>query len=88
MENNFGLLPSDIDAIVKVLQNYTGVKQAIIFGSRAKGNYRRGSDIDIALMGDENKPFDLSHIQYMLNEELPYPSVAQFCLKFYSSSSM
>ncbi len=73
MENKFGLLPSDISAIIGVLQKDAGVQQAIIFGSRAKGNYKQGSDVDIALFGDEKQSFNLSNIQYLLNEELPLP---------------
>ncbi|MDD4155892.1 MAG: nucleotidyltransferase domain-containing protein, partial [Candidatus Cloacimonetes bacterium] len=45
-----------------------GVKKSIIFGSRAKGNYKYASDIDIAIDGNENR------VAYYLNEEsnLPY----------------
>ncbi|MDR0941424.1 MAG: nucleotidyltransferase domain-containing protein [Bacteroidales bacterium] len=38
--------------IVSILSNYDEVKQVLIFGSRAKGSYHTGSDIDMAIMGN------------------------------------
>jgi uncharacterized protein len=47
--NTFGLSDSDLNKIIEILRNTTEVKGGKIFGSRAKGNYREGSDIDIAV---------------------------------------
>jgi predicted nucleotidyltransferase len=47
----FGLSDEDIDSINDIFKNYL-IEKAVIFGSRAKGNYKDGSDIDIALFGD------------------------------------
>ena len=69
----FGLKQSDIEAIVKVLQGFPAIETALIFGSRAMGNYKRGSDIDIAIKG-EDVTFNISSkISYLLNEETPMP---------------
>ena len=46
---NFGLPDTLIEKIINILQNHPGVEEAIIYGSRAKGNYREGSDIDMVL---------------------------------------
>jgi type I restriction enzyme S subunit len=44
-----------------------------LFGSRAKGNYKPGSDIDIALWGDELNAKDILSLHVSWNElELPY----------------
>jgi predicted nucleotidyltransferase len=51
MNLDFGLTHSDLHAIKQVLAKYPQIEQAIIFGSRAKGNYKPGSDVDIALKG-------------------------------------
>jgi|GEM_PF-377135 len=51
----FGLDDTIIDKIVKVFEGNPKVDKAYIFGSRAKGNYRAESDIDIAIKG-----FDIS----------------------------
>ena len=63
----FGLKENELKEIKEILKR-ENVKTAIIFGSRAKGNFKKGSDIDLAIIGDERK------ISYILNEEtfLPY----------------
>ncbi len=73
MNNKFGLLEADVAAILSVLSSHAKVERAYIFGSRAKGNYRTGSDVDLALKG-ENLDFDtVSQISYLLNEETNMP---------------
>jgi predicted nucleotidyltransferase len=48
----YGLSEETIAKINGVLANHTTVGKAIIYGSRAKGNYKNGSDIDLTLTGD------------------------------------
>lgn len=48
----YGLSVKTIDKIITVLKSCHGVQKVILFGSRAKGNFKEGSDIDIALTGD------------------------------------
>ncbi|MFN5514730.1 MAG: nucleotidyltransferase domain-containing protein [Cyanobacteriota bacterium] len=48
----FGLAPATIAQIQQVFSAYPEIEQAILYGSRAKGNYRPGSDIDLTLVGD------------------------------------
>ncbi|MGL4873590.1 MAG: nucleotidyltransferase family protein [Clostridium sp.] len=68
----FGLLDKDIEYIKKSLYEVEGVEKAVIFGSRAIGNYKKGSDIDIALIGKiEDK--ELYKIEDTLNEVYPLP---------------
>ena len=47
-----GLPAATIGAIQQVFHRYPGIRQAILYGSRAKGNFRPGSDIDLTLKGD------------------------------------
>lgn len=47
----FGLSSFTIQQIRGVLHNYPQVEKATLYGSRAKGNYRNGSDIDLTLHG-------------------------------------
>ena len=49
---HFGLAGPVIDKIGQVLAAHPEVEQAVLYGSRAKGNYRDGSDIDLTLYGD------------------------------------
>ena len=51
--NKFGLTERDMSTIQDVLGKYSEVKTVIVFGSRAKGVYKSGSDVDLAIMGDE-----------------------------------
>jgi predicted nucleotidyltransferase len=48
----FGLKDSIIEKIQTVFIKYPQLEKVIIYGSRAKGNYRNGSDIDITLKGN------------------------------------
>jgi predicted nucleotidyltransferase len=48
----FGLPQSSLDKIKNVISNHNGIKEVIIYGSRAKGNFREGSDIDMTIKGD------------------------------------
>mgnify|MGYP000356741820 CR=1 FL=1 len=41
-----------VDQITTVLARFPMVESAVLFGSRAKGNHKPGSDIDLALSGD------------------------------------
>ncbi len=71
---DFGLRQADLDAIVRVLKQFSAVEQAILFGSRAKGTYKKGSDIDIAIKGKNIGHEVVSALAFQLNEEsvLPY----------------
>ncbi|MFV0554072.1 MAG: nucleotidyltransferase domain-containing protein [Mangrovibacterium sp.] len=53
----FGLLQEQILSIKGVFANHPRIQRAIVYGSRAKGNYRQGSDLDVCLVG-EDLPFD------------------------------
>lgn len=73
MKNSFGLLDAAMMAIAAVLSQEPKVEQAYIFGSRAKGNFRNGSDVDLALKGEELDFNTISRISYQLNEETAMP---------------
>jgi len=68
---NFGLSTQAIALLQKVLQAHPEVERAKIFGSRAIGNFRPNSDIDLALWGviDEGLLAKL----YAELDELPLP---------------
>lgn len=50
----FGLKESTIEKIRAVFAGYPQVEKAMLYGSRAKGNYKNGSDIDLTLYGGED----------------------------------
>lgn len=73
MEENFGLSASTIAQINGVFQKHDEIDKAILYGSRAKGNYRKGSDIDITLVGEKLNISDLFKIENELDDLLlPY----------------
>lgn len=53
IHHQFGLKSTTIDKIMSVFNQHTEVESAILYGSRAKGNYRNGSDIDLTLTGEQ-----------------------------------
>ena len=69
----YGLTDEQIETIKKVCSQHPEVEQAIIFGSRAKGNYKPASDIDIALKGAALNSTILNKISNALQDSaLPY----------------
>lgn len=73
MKNKFGLFDSDISSIIEVISHHEKVESATIFGSRAKGNFKNGSDVDIALKGEDLDFDTISEVSYLLNEETNMP---------------
>ena len=78
MENDagsltFGLKKSTISQINAVFAGHPQVEQVILYGSRAKGNYRPGSDIDLTIKGETVTLTELMKIEIELDDLLlPY----------------
>lgn len=69
----FGVRQDTLDLITGAFRLFPEIRKAAIFGSRVKKYFRRGSDIDIALTGN-NINFDtIVRLSGILNEELPIP---------------
>lgn len=67
---NFGLSDEHLKMIIAVLAK-TPITKAVIFGSRAKGNYKPNSDIDIAVfVGDDGNIINIISTEL---DELPTP---------------
>jgi len=66
MTNTTGLSEKDTDKIKSVLAGHPEIGKAILYGSRAKGNYKPASDIDITLVGEN---LDLNMLQ-LIEEQL------------------
>lgn len=68
-----GLSDKDVESIRETLRLFPKVGEAILYGSRAKGSYRPGSDIDLTLKGNELSYQDLLNIELALDDLLlPY----------------
>lgn len=69
----FGLNEVTINKINSVFEKHPEIEEVIIYGSRAKGNYREGSDIDITIKGENVTDITLSKIAQDLDElNTPY----------------
>jgi predicted nucleotidyltransferase len=66
MTLRFGLKEPTIQKICTVLSHYPQVEKAILYGSRAKGNYKNGSDIDLTLHG--NTDLSLNTLYRIMDE--------------------
>lgn len=58
----FGLSETVIKELQEVFRHHANIEKVLIFGSRSKGNYRAGSDIDLAVIGrdlDYNQLLDI-----------------------------
>lgn len=56
---NTGINQKVIQEIIRLAQKYN-VEKVILFGSRARGDYKERSDIDLAFFGGQSSNFSLS----------------------------
>lgn len=69
----FGLKEEVIDKINSVFAKYPQVEEAVLYGSRAKGNFKTGSDLDLVLKGDQLNPNVVNKIHLEIDDLLlPY----------------
>jgi predicted nucleotidyltransferase len=47
----FGLSDTVIKELQDIFRHHSNIEKVLIFGSRSKGNFRAGSDIDLAVIG-------------------------------------
>ena len=72
--NEFGLSEKSMKIISGIYEKYPSVLEVVVYGSRAKGNFREGSDIDMTIKGTP----DFSHEDLLkinndfYESELPY----------------
>ena len=71
----FGLEDSVIEKINSIFCQYENIEKVILYGSRAKGNYKRGSDIDLTIVSESDQLSfsDLAKAENQLDDlMLPY----------------
>lgn len=69
----YGLKTEIIAKINSIFAEYEQVQEVILYGSRAKGNYKPGSDIDLTLKGQNLNLKVLNNISLQLDDlMLPY----------------
>ena len=69
----YGLNKKTVNKINGVFSSFEEVEEAILYGSRAKGNFKPGSDVDLTLKGEKLKLKILNRISLDLDDLLlPY----------------
>jgi uncharacterized protein len=73
MKNDFNFGVSDIDQVISILRKNPRIGKIILFGSRAKGNYRSGSDVDLSISGKDLHINDILNASIEIDQlNLPY----------------
>lgn len=85
MENKYGLNKDIYNEIIEVFKSISEIKRVTLYGSRARGDYKKTSDIDLAVTFGEDKKlllirklddlkcilkFDVINIDKVQNEKL------------------
>lgn len=73
MTETFGISPATWERLQTVLSEYEAVEKAVLFGSRALGRARKGSDIDLVLWGPAVTTGVALDVAGRLNEREPIP---------------
>jgi predicted nucleotidyltransferase len=69
----YGLSDQNIVYIQQVFELFPEIEQVILYGSRAKGNFKMGSDIDLTLLGKDLNLTLLNKVDNILDDlYLPY----------------
>ena len=69
----YGLKQSTLQDIQKVFSTFSEVEEVVLYGSRAKGNFKKGSDIDLTIKGENLNLKIINKISLSLdNLYLPY----------------
>lgn len=68
----FGLYPNSYKEMQAIFQKYEAIEKVVIYGSRAKGNYKEGSDIDITLFGELNYDLIIKLKHEFEDSNIPY----------------
>lgn len=69
----YGLKDIELQKLCKVFESNERIERVVLYGSRAKGNYKPFSDVDITLIGEELTHTDLNHLSLVIDDLLlPY----------------
>lgn len=75
----FGIIENAFDELISLFAQKSSIEKVILFGSRAMGNFSNGSDIDLALFGQNLKLNDQLDLNWKL-ENLDYPYTYDFLI--------
>ena len=69
-----GFTEHELSELRAIISRFPRIEKVLLFGSRAKGCADRGSDVDLAVIGDSVSDDDIFRLHEKLSEEsnLPY----------------
>ncbi len=69
----YGLKENNLEQLNSIFRKFPEIDEIILYGSRAKGNFKKGSDIDLTLKGEYINNNLLNLINLKLDDlYLPY----------------
>ena len=71
--NSYGIYDKSYQLLLEAIRSFPEIEQALIFGSRALGNAKKGSDIDLSVSGKAVTSRTIDRLSLMLNSDLPIP---------------
>lgn len=71
--SSFGITEKSYTLLLELFTRQPEVEEAWLFGSRAKGTHKKGSDVDLAIKGSACNPGLALTMANKANEELPIP---------------
>lgn len=78
----YGLKEIELEKVCRLFAENNRIESVILYGSRAKGNYKPFSDVDITLTGEELSRHDLNRLKLSIDDLLlPY----QFDISIFKS---
>jgi len=69
--NNYGLRQKDMDFFQSTFAEFPEIEKVILYGSRARGDYRLGSDVDLAILLNSHSLSTILQLSAKLNSESP-----------------
>lgn len=73
----YGLTDKSFNELIQILASIPEIEEALIYGSRARGDYWRASDVDLSIKGKDFTQHNLAH----LNDQtirVAYPPVLRY----------
>lgn len=70
----YGLSDKNLHELHAILASIPHIEQAVIYGSRARGDFKPGSDVDLTLLGPDLTFHDLA----LLDDKLYYSYIPFF----------
>lgn len=68
----FGIYPKTIEVLNHIFDKCDSINEVIIYGSRAKGNYSEGSDIDLSIKGSLSQDELYEILEQIDESSIPY----------------